>query len=91
MSFLSAREANAWVLHKLDLGKRRRMEEIAIPSDLEDTELATTSMMSITSWRDQANASNRCREQLGPASHRIPSELQDLPCLTALRGFAPDF
>jgi hypothetical protein len=36
-----AREEGVWVLYRPDLGKRRRMEEIAIPSDIEASELAT--------------------------------------------------
>jgi hypothetical protein len=36
-----AREDGAWVLSKLDLGKRRHVDEIAIPSDLVANELAT--------------------------------------------------
>jgi hypothetical protein len=36
-----AREKDAWVFYRLDLGKRLRMDEIAIPSDLGEDDLAT--------------------------------------------------
>ena len=36
-----ARENDAWVFYRLDLGKRLRMDEIAIPSDLGEGDLAT--------------------------------------------------
>jgi hypothetical protein len=37
-----AREKGAWVLYRLDLGKRLRMDEVAIPSDLGEGDLATS-------------------------------------------------
>ena len=35
------REQTGWVVYRLDLGKRRRIDDLAIPDDLPPEELAT--------------------------------------------------